>query len=541
MLKKIFLEYKSFVRRKLNIRLGNDEENLSFWQNQLFSNFLIYCIPVSFIGLVPEIFLAQSVGRPTIVVVDLVCFILLLVCSFASGISIRTRKIGVIAIFYLLSIVLINSLGHLGPGVFYLFFITVIAALIFPVRYAYLLTLINTILFAFFALVISERLFGSALIDEYTPGKWIAFSTNLIFANVLVVLLIDRIFLGLQSTILTKSRLEIQYKSIFYKSPMPMWLFDTDTLKFLDVNEAAVRHYGYTKDEFLSMTIRDIRPAREVPEIENLVKTNKVSGKFYDGYSMHFKKDKSAIYVNIESNLLKFKNYEARLVLATDITTQIEHQLEVFNAHKRMEESELNLRAIFESTPDGFVLLDKAGKIITYNSRAASAIRFNKRQTSFEVGKNIFDYVEVSRLPYFQQIMKKVYSGETVEYDRRYSTGPKKISWIRYTVTPVKKGDMIVGTCITGRDITERKLYLKSLEDQNKVFREISWVQSHMIRGPLARMMGLISLFKISKDESEKEQIIEFLDISAHELDDMIKEISDKSNGILESHPEIEM
>jgi PAS domain S-box-containing protein len=538
MLSTIFLKYQTFLQRRLDNKLETDDRDLRFWQNQLFLNFLIYCIPVSLIALLPGIYMALREGLKLIVAVDLLCFVLLLFFTFSRGISLRMRKMGVICIFYILSVFLINILGYLGPGIFYLFFISVLAALIFPIRYAYLLTFINAVLLAFFALVISQRLFGSALIQEYTPGKWIAFSSNLIFASILIVLLIDKIFQGLQSTILTKGQLEDKYKSIFYKSPMPMWLFDTDTLKFLDVNEAAVRHYGYTKDEFLSMTIRDIRSAKEVPEIEDLVKKNKISGKYYDGNSMHIKKDRSTMYVKIESNLLTFEGYEARLVLATDITTQVEYQLEVFNAHKKMEESELNLRAIFESTLDGFVLLDNDGKIIAFNSRAAYSIRFNKRQSSFVVGKSIFDYIEVSRLPYFHQIMQKVNSGETIEYDRRHLTADKKFTWIRYTVTPVKKDNVIVGSCITGRDITERKLYLKSLEDQNKVFKEISWVQSHMVRGPLARIMGLIPLLKVSKDENDRRQILEFLDISTQELDSKIKEISDKSNYITEKYSE---
>ena len=43
---------------------------------------------------------------------------------------------------------------------------------------------------------------------------------------------------------------------------MPMWTFDRDTLRFVAVNDAAVRHYGYTRDEFLAMTLADIRPSR---------------------------------------------------------------------------------------------------------------------------------------------------------------------------------------------------------------------------------------------------------------------------------------
>ena len=52
---------------------------------------------------------------------------------------------------------------------------------------------------------------------------------------------------------------------LFEASPMPMWVYDAETLAFLAVNDAAVRHYGYSRDEFLAMTIKDIRPPEDVP------------------------------------------------------------------------------------------------------------------------------------------------------------------------------------------------------------------------------------------------------------------------------------
>ena len=56
-----------------------------------------------------------------------------------------------------------------------------------------------------------------------------------------------------------------RYGMLFGSNPQPMWLFDIDTLVFLDVNEAAIRHYGYSRDEFLAMTIMDILPPRMLP------------------------------------------------------------------------------------------------------------------------------------------------------------------------------------------------------------------------------------------------------------------------------------
>ena len=55
------------------------------------------------------------------------------------------------------------------------------------------------------------------------------------------------------------------YRLVFEKNPLPMWVFDTETLAFLAVNDAAIEHYGYSREEFLSMTADRIRPAEEVP------------------------------------------------------------------------------------------------------------------------------------------------------------------------------------------------------------------------------------------------------------------------------------
>src|SRR5205823_9462452 len=55
-----------------------------------------------------------------------------------------------------------------------------------------------------------------------------------------------------------------RYQMLFESSPLPMWVYDAETLEFLNVNDAAIRHYGYTREEFLSMTIREIRPPEDV-------------------------------------------------------------------------------------------------------------------------------------------------------------------------------------------------------------------------------------------------------------------------------------
>jgi len=86
---------------------------------------------------------------------------------------------------------------------------------------------------------------------------------------------------------------------------------------------------------------------------------------------------------------------------------------------------------------------------------------------------------------------------------------------------------------IIANDITERLNHMKAIEEQNEKLKEIAWVQSHVVRAPLARMMGLIHLIKdIEKDPSEKEKILDYIVLSANELDGIIKDISDKTSMV---------
>src|SRR2546422_11494870 len=60
---------------------------------------------------------------------------------------------------------------------------------------------------------------------------------------------------------------ERKYRLLFDGNPLPMWVFDRDTLRFLEVNKAAIAHYGFSREEFLAMTLKDLRPPEEVPKL----------------------------------------------------------------------------------------------------------------------------------------------------------------------------------------------------------------------------------------------------------------------------------
>jgi hypothetical protein len=118
------------------------------------------------------------------------------------------------------------------------------------------------------------------------------------------------------------------YENFYKSNPHPMWIYDLETLAFLDVNDAAIKHYGYSEEEFLSMSIRDIRPPEDIPALlENIAKVTK--GLDMAGTWRHIKKDGTLIHVEIISHTLTFMGKRAEMVLALDITErkQMEEEL----------------------------------------------------------------------------------------------------------------------------------------------------------------------------------------------------------------------
>lgn len=131
---------------------------------------------------------------------------------------------------------------------------------------------------------------------------------------------------------------EEKYRTLFDMSPFPMWVFDVETFQFLKVNNAAIRHYGYSREEFLSMSIKDIRPVNDVGKVERIVNRTKTSGIFSRGVFTHIRKNGQRICVDIQSNLIELDGRKARLVLANDITVHVRYVKDIEEKNKRLNE-----------------------------------------------------------------------------------------------------------------------------------------------------------------------------------------------------------
>ena len=119
----------------------------------------------------------------------------------------------------------------------------------------------------------------------------------------------------------TEERLRA-YNKHFDNGPIPMWIVDSATMKFLAVNNAAIQKYGYSKHEFFNMTLKDIRPKEDVEPM--LKKYNDQRTEFYDvGYCRHLKKNGEVFYAHVYSHTAQYNDIEARLSFAIDVSEQV--------------------------------------------------------------------------------------------------------------------------------------------------------------------------------------------------------------------------
>lgn len=121
-----------------------------------------------------------------------------------------------------------------------------------------------------------------------------------------------------------------RYRELFNSNPMPMWVFDRETYYFLEVNDAAIYHYGYSYEEFLSTTIMAIRPPEDAGQITGEIKAGASSGKpMKSGIWRHIKKNGEMIFVEIASHNIEYGSRPAVLALANDVTDKIKLEKEL--------------------------------------------------------------------------------------------------------------------------------------------------------------------------------------------------------------------
>jgi len=175
---------------------------------------------------------------------------------------------------------------------------------------------------------------------------------------------------------------EASFRYLFEKNPNPMWVFDRTTLAILEVNDAAVGHYGYSHDEFRRISIADLRPAEDVPRLMSYLKA-RPAGLKTAGEWQHLTKDGRTIDVEVTSYTLDFQHCDAVLVVARDIT-------ESKRAEAALRESEAVARGVLDAALDAYIRMDHNGRITEWNAMAERVFGWSRAEA---IGRTVAETV----------------------------------------------------------------------------------------------------------------------------------------------------
>jgi PAS domain S-box-containing protein len=266
---------------------------------------------------------------------------------------------------------------------------------------------------------------------------------------------------------------EAQYRLLFESHPHPMWVFDPETLVFLAVNDAAIQHYGYTREEFLSMTIRDIRPPEDIPLLlQAHSKVNKKLGPV--GTWRHRKKDGTLIEAEVTTSGIIFGGRTAELVLAIDVT-------ERRRAEQALRESEKRYRMIIENIHEIVYMVhtsaDPSGAELQFMSSQVENIMGYRPEEFLDDPGLFFRIIHPDDLQGFIELTRIIFSNrkdETREYRLRHKlTGA--YHWVEDKVVPQIGPDGRVASVFgVARDITERKKTEKELNESQERFHLVA-------------------------------------------------------------------
>jgi PAS domain S-box-containing protein len=444
------------------------------------------------------------------------------------------------------------------------------------------------------------------------------------------------------------------YLSLFNQSPLPMVLFDNETLQFLLVNDAACTNYGYTKEEYATMTLKDIRPIEDIPVLEKNIALSSKSGIMsYDDIIRHRKKNGEIIQVKIKTTFVTFEGKQVRLALPFDITKEMDIQSKLIASNARFQVASeiaglgywthdlinhhiqwseelykiyevdplyfpLTIESIkscfhpedhnyfnpkvlndFEDipikenenriiTPEGkvkwiferiFVSKNEEGKVtklegvtldITKRKLHEQALQESEErfkilakataeaiidwdikndkvvwgdgfQTLFGYDLEVYDNYLWSKNIHPEDRGQVLHDLNTTIEDPtkqyfiaqfRFLKANRDIAFVQHKGVFIRDSKGVAIRAYAAMiDLTESLERMNQIELQDKALKEISWTQSHVVRAPLANLLGFIYLLEenIETGLSDKE-IIDHIGASAKRLDEIIRDIVSKTN-----------
>src|SRR5256886_2434654 len=269
---------------------------------------------------------------------------------------------------------------------------------------------------------------------------------------------------------------EGSFRLLFTANPLPMWLYDLEGLAFLEVNAAAVARYGYSRAEFLSLRITDIRLPEDEPLRLDLIAREQLSGRRDTGEWRHRLKDGRIIDVRVTSHSLEFAERHAALVVAEDITDR------KLAEAARVRDSEERFRLIAASVTDyGILILDPEGRVVSWNAGAERIKGYRVDEIVGQHFSRFYTEEDVRGGKAAQGLAVARAAGRFEDEGWRVRKDGSRF-WASVEITAVRDpGGRLTGFSKVTRDSTERKRKDDALREANRFRDSIGENIPHMI------------------------------------------------------------
>jgi PAS domain S-box-containing protein len=328
------------------------------------------------------------------------------------------------------------------------------------------------------------------------------------------------------------SESEERFRLMFASNPLPMWVYDVESLRFLEVNEAAVAHYGYSRAEFLTMRITDIRPIEELPRFMEALAQVRPALQF-SGKWRHQTKSGQIIDTQITSHTFSFGGHKgskgamkqsAVLVVAEDITERSQSE-------RALKESEIRYRSLVETSPDAITLTDLQGTIVVCNQQAVALHGYSSINEM--LGRNAFEMLAPEDHQRAADDMGRVVGAGTarnLEYTSVKRDGSRFPSEINGSLILDSEGKPN-GFMSIMRDITARRhaegarMAQEAAEQANRAKSEFLSLMSHELRTPLNSILGFTEVLEMRDPTPKQREYLSYISKAGSHLLVLINEI----------------